>query len=237
MTMRESFIFYRSFYEAIKDLPRDVQGEIYTAIMEYSLNGNEPDDLKPIARSIFTLMKPQIDRNNKRYENGKQGGRPSNMETKDKPRNNIPETETEPKHNQLETNVKPNENYNDNYNVNEEVVIPKNKNKRIKNELKLNMPFKSEKFLKSWELLLDTPKWKKKLPATLQLALDKVTEYDEEFVIELIEQATIGNWQGLVFQETKNQYQKWLNGKRLQNQEGRSSNSSNRANNTEIFSE
>ena len=135
------------------------------------------------------------------------------------------------------TNVKPNENYNDNYNVNEEVVIPKNKNKRIKNELKLNMPFKSEKFLKSWELLLGTPKWKKKLPATLQLALDKVTEYDEEFVIELIEQATIGNWQGLVFPETKNQYQKWLNGKRLQNQEGRSSNSSNRANNTEIFSE
>lgn len=37
--MRDSFVFYRSFYDAIKDLPRDVQGEIYTAIMEYSLYG------------------------------------------------------------------------------------------------------------------------------------------------------------------------------------------------------
>lgn len=35
---------------AIKDLPRDVQGEIYTAIMEYSLYGKETENLKPIAR-------------------------------------------------------------------------------------------------------------------------------------------------------------------------------------------
>ncbi|MDR1089911.1 MAG: DUF6291 domain-containing protein, partial [Prevotella sp.] len=41
--MRDSFIFYRSFYEAIENLPRDIQGEIYTAIMEYSLNGNETE--------------------------------------------------------------------------------------------------------------------------------------------------------------------------------------------------
>ena len=51
--MRDSFVFYRSFYDAIKDLPRDVQGEIYTAIMEYSLYGKETENLKPIARSGF----------------------------------------------------------------------------------------------------------------------------------------------------------------------------------------
>lgn len=66
--MRESFIFYRSFYDAIKDLPKDIQGEIYTAIMEYSLYGNETDNLKIVARSIFTIVKHQID------QQGEQGG-------------------------------------------------------------------------------------------------------------------------------------------------------------------
>jgi len=103
--MRDSFIFYRSFYEAIKDLPRDIQGEIYTAIMEYSLYGNEAENLKPVARSIFTLIKPQIDVNNKRFDNGCKGGRPKN-------------------YNQEETKPKPN--YNDNKNVNEYIppIIP-----------------------------------------------------------------------------------------------------------------
>lgn len=84
--MRDSIVFYRSFYDAIKNLPRDIQGEIYTAIMEYSLYGNETDNLKPISRSVFTLIKPQIDANNKRFENGRKGGRPKKvknlMETK-----------------------------------------------------------------------------------------------------------------------------------------------------------
>ena len=86
--MRDSFIFYRSFYEAIKDLQRDIQGEIYTAIMEYSLYGKETDNLKPVARSIFTLIKPQIDVNNKRFDNGCKGGRPLKKETKEKPNDN-----------------------------------------------------------------------------------------------------------------------------------------------------
>lgn len=100
--MRDSFVFYRSFYEAIRDLPRDIQGEIYTAIMEYGLYGNETDNLKPIARSIFMLVKPIMDANNSRYENGCKGGRP-------KGGNNQTETKPKPKQNQTETKPKPNE--------------------------------------------------------------------------------------------------------------------------------
>lgn len=104
--MRDSFIFYRSFYEAIKNLPRDIQGEIYTAIMEYSLYGNETENLKPVARSIFTLIKPQIDVNNKRFNNGCKGGRPKgDSQTK---------TKEKPKQNQTKTKEKPNDNVNDN---------------------------------------------------------------------------------------------------------------------------
>lgn len=102
--MRDGFIFYRSFYDAIKDLPRDIQSEIYTAIMEYSLNGKETENLKPIARSVFTLMKPQIDANNKRFENGRKGGRPK---SDNKPNVNQVITETKPSNNRNKTKVEP----------------------------------------------------------------------------------------------------------------------------------
>lgn len=72
---RDAFLFYRSFYEAIKDLPKDILLEVFTAIMEYGLYGRLPEDLKPFARGIFTLMKPIIDSNNARYENGKKGAK------------------------------------------------------------------------------------------------------------------------------------------------------------------
>ena len=105
--MRESFVFYRSFYDAIKDLPRDVQGEIYTAIMEYSLYGKETENLKPIARSVFTLMKPQIDVNTLAEINGlkmvkkvvDQKAKINRMETKIKPIKNQKITKTKPKTN------------------------------------------------------------------------------------------------------------------------------------------
>lgn len=70
---RDSFIFYRSFYEAIKDLPKDIRLEVFTAIMEYALYGRQPEDLKPFAKGIFTLIKPNIDVNTSKYENGKKG--------------------------------------------------------------------------------------------------------------------------------------------------------------------
>lgn len=92
---RDSFIFYRSYYEAIKDLPRDIQGDVYTAIMEYSLNGITTDNLKPIARAIFTLIKPTLDSTRAKYENGTKGGRPKNK-TEEKPNNNLDKTKPKP---------------------------------------------------------------------------------------------------------------------------------------------
>ena len=111
---RESFVFYRSFYEGIKELPRDIQGEVLTAIMEYGLNGVTTENQKPITKAMFALIKPQLDANNQRFENGKRGGRPkadcNQTETETKPNHNQTETETKPNHNQTETETKPNHN-------------------------------------------------------------------------------------------------------------------------------
>jgi len=73
--MRDGFIFYRSFYEAIKELDFDEQLTLYEAIFEYQFNEYEPH-LDGIKKSIWLLIKPQLDANNERYENGSKGGRP-----------------------------------------------------------------------------------------------------------------------------------------------------------------
>ena len=75
--MRDGFIFYRSFYEAISDLSNEQQLEIYQAIAKYSLNFEEPI-LSGVTATIFKLIKPQLEANNKRYVNGKQPKRKQN---------------------------------------------------------------------------------------------------------------------------------------------------------------
>jgi hypothetical protein len=112
--MRDSIVFYRSFYEAIKEIPIEQQGIVYNAIYGYALDGVEPE-LNGIAKAIFLLVKPQIDANNSRYENGKKGAEPGKKGGR--PKNENPkETPNEPQENPKET---PNENVNVNDNVND----------------------------------------------------------------------------------------------------------------------
>ena len=72
---RDSFIFYRSYYEAMSGLKDKDKLQIFNAISELSLNNNEIK-LTGICKNIFTAIKPQIVANSERYENGKKGGRP-----------------------------------------------------------------------------------------------------------------------------------------------------------------
>ncbi|HFK5582160.1 TPA: DUF6291 domain-containing protein [Elizabethkingia anophelis] len=63
---RESFVFYASWVEAIKDLPNDIRLEIYDGIMEYAITGNLPD-FKPMAKVAFNFIKNDLDRNSDKY--------------------------------------------------------------------------------------------------------------------------------------------------------------------------
>ena len=111
--MRSSFVFYESWWIAIKNLPRDVQGDVLTAIVEYGLSGETTEQLKPITKAILALVKPQIDVNNNKFENAKKGGRPTKDKTKEKPNGNQNETKEKPNGNQNETKEKPNGNQNE----------------------------------------------------------------------------------------------------------------------------
>lgn len=116
--MRDSMVFYRSFYEALKNLPPEQFKESMKALMEYGLNGEEPET-SGIEKTIFLLVKPQIDANNKRYLNGTKGGRKAKSSEPDK---NQSLTKQEPKPNQTRTKAEPNVNDNVNENVNEKDI-------------------------------------------------------------------------------------------------------------------
>jgi len=103
MIKRDGFVFYKSFYDAVKELDPEIRLNFYEALFEYALEGQEPD-IQGIEKAFFLFVKPQIDANNKRYENGKSGGR--------KPNRNQTETKLKPNGNQTETKPKPNGNQN-----------------------------------------------------------------------------------------------------------------------------
>lgn len=80
---KESFVFYRSFNDAIRLLPEKFWGTLYAAVAEYALDGKEPTGLPNECMALFILMRPVLDSNAKRAaagakgaEHGKKGGRP-----------------------------------------------------------------------------------------------------------------------------------------------------------------
>lgn len=66
---RDSFIFYRSFFEATKWLKIDEKALLFEAICNYALDGKIVN-LDGTAKGMFELVKPQLDANRKRFENG-----------------------------------------------------------------------------------------------------------------------------------------------------------------------
>ena len=60
-----------------------------------------------------------------------------------------------------------------------------------------------------WNELVKMPKWRKKPFSAMQLTLNKLSEFDEDFVIELIENAITGNYQGIIFSNTKEKYEQF----------------------------
>lgn len=131
---RDSFVFYRSFFESISCLTKEQKADCLDAIAKYALDG-EVIEMDGIIKALFLSMKPQIDANTRRYANGCRGGKPkSNQDetktepnpnqtiTKPEPKSNQNETKTEPKSNQKVTKPEPNVNDNENENENEKIT-------------------------------------------------------------------------------------------------------------------
>tara|TARA_Y100001978_G_scaffold67304_1_gene60492 strand:- start:270 stop:602 length:333 start_codon:yes stop_codon:yes gene_type:complete len=98
---KDSFVFYRSWYEAAKHQSDSDRLTYYELILEYALNQNDNSyGLSEYMSSFWILSKPNIDANLRKWKNGCKGGRPK--------------TKKLPENNQRKPNVNDNEDVNDN---------------------------------------------------------------------------------------------------------------------------
>lgn len=111
--MRDSFLFYISFYNATQKMKDKERLLFYDALFTYAFEGVELDlSGRPNVEIAFIMAKPQLDANNKKYKNGAKGGRPKKEITgceEEKP-------VVIEKENQWFSEKKPNDNENDNEN-------------------------------------------------------------------------------------------------------------------------
>lgn len=94
---------------------------------------------------------------------------------------------------------------------------PKRSRKKEGDAKPLVYPFTSIAFMSAWTELVKTPKWKGKLNYALQISLNKLGQFEEEFAIRQIERAIESNWTGVVFSGTGRDYQEWLKQKKYGN--------------------
>jgi len=121
-------VIYRSFYEALNGIPEQSRIEVWAAICELGFNGVEVE-LNGLSKTIFMLIKPQIEANNRKAiagknngylgaEHGKKGGRPRSEKPPTKPTKNPQETPKKPSNVNVNVNANVNENVNVNANAN-----------------------------------------------------------------------------------------------------------------------
>jgi len=77
---RAQFTFYRSYYEAIQELPKKDQTAVLLAICAYALDNKAPE-LSGTSSAIFRLIRPTLDAGRKKAMGGHRGS-PAKDETK-----------------------------------------------------------------------------------------------------------------------------------------------------------
>lgn len=65
---RKQFTWYRSYYDALKELPAEEFRDIVLAVCAYALDGEDPE-LSGVARAIFTLIRPTLEVGRSKAEN------------------------------------------------------------------------------------------------------------------------------------------------------------------------
>lgn len=152
--MRESIIFYRSFYEGISALPKKNQLEVYDAIFRYTFKNEEPE-LSPLSKALFAVIKPQLDANNERYENGKKGAGFGKLGGRPKKETPMGLSESDNSKTPVGLSVKtPNENVN--VNVNENVNV---KEKSIKEKFHTPTVEEVKKYIEEKQYSVDAQRF------------------------------------------------------------------------------
>ena len=194
---RDSYIFYRNWWMAFRNLPDELRLKVYDGIMQYAFD-NSIDGIPIVVKGFIDMAKPLIDKDRQRYEaicerNRINGNKPkkqkANLGSQTKPNKPVAF---------LASQTKPNEahNYNDNDIIN-------NNNKKPIGYEKFNFDFVEDNFKEAFYDWLDYKKGKGKKYRTqksLEAAYKKLKECANGNAVvakAVVEQSMANNWDGL----------------------------------------
>lgn len=93
---RDRMLFYGSFFESVQVLPDHERLQFYEAIFKYALD-DEQVDLDGMVASMFGLVKPVLEAQIQRVENGKKGAKFGKLGGRPKTTTQKEKTEPKPK--------------------------------------------------------------------------------------------------------------------------------------------
>ena len=230
--MRDSFVFYKSFLEALSCFPDKVQLQLFRAITSYALDDVDPN-LTGTAKGVWALIKPQIDVNNIRYINGCKGGlkkgqgkgnqnaRKKQPKTNQKRTKNEPTDsfQNEPKRTKNEPNV--NENVNVNVNVKEKSVCKKETiHTHTQPDIFLKPDNHEQQLIQSMQ---NAPMWQEDVCRCYKITQTQLQEHIEQFSAECrAKQTTHQN-----DRDIRSHFVDWLRYQLNKNQNGRKTTETN----------
>ena len=172
--IRDGFTFYKSFYESVLDYSKEEQEQLFRFIIEYALLGKEPCIDDKYLKSIFVLIKPNIDSSVKKYDQRKLA--------------RAGKTKEERKRNEIETKRSNNNKNNNNNDIKDEI--------NNKNYLYKDLPPVLVNTLNDFE---DMRKSIKK-PITnraREMIVKKLHEYSNgnlDIMVEILNQSIVNCW-------------------------------------------
>ena len=73
--MPTRFTLFESYFDSVEDLDDSTVAEYFRVICRYSLRDEEPEDMSPMVKALFLLMKPNLDKSKARFHAGTKGGK------------------------------------------------------------------------------------------------------------------------------------------------------------------
>ena len=187
---RDSMVIYRSFYDAIKELPEKNQLEILKQIFEFGLDGIE-SELTGISKTIWILIKPNLEANRTKWESGcKAKKKQSRSKAEAKPKQEVSETEA---------NVDVDVDVDENEDVNEDVKV-------VKDKFDLSVYQDYAPIIKKWIDYKKTLKESYKSQMTLDIFVRKLKDLSGDNILianSIIEQSMAYQWKGIFTLQNK----------------------------------
>jgi hypothetical protein len=191
---RDSMVIYRSFYDAIKELPEKNQLEILKQIFEFGLDGIE-SELTGISKTIWILIKPNLEANRTKWESG--------CKAKKKQSRSKAEAKSKQEASETEANVDVDVDVDENEDVNEDGKG----NVKVKKEIfDLSVYQDYAPIIRKWIDYKKTLKESYKSQMTLDIFVRKLKDLSGDNILiadSIIEQSMAYQWKGIFTLQNK----------------------------------